>query len=545
MQLDILLTNGLCYTMEEEGHFVEAIGIKDGFIRFAGSSEAAKALDAKEVIDLDGKTVIPGMADAHMHMYAHCQNLALVDLQGARSMDDMIARLKEKAAKTPKGHWIKGVNFDQSKFIENRFPTKIDLDQVSNEHPIVIKRCCLHAVVANSLALEMAGVTKGYEGGSGGIVEVNASGEPNGILREQSTKIFDEIIPDPLADEAEKLKMMDLVFKDMSSKGITGIHTYAAKIWRYDEDIELYRAIDQEGRLPVRVTVCMDDLFEPEVLTEQDKANPNRLVQYGAYKLFTDGSLGSRSAALQAPYSDEPENKGFLVASQEALNEKVKIAYRKGLQPAIHAIGDAALDMTLTSIENCLETMRLEGMTEEEMAKRLPFRIIHVQMLDVSLLERMKKLPVILDIQPIFLCTDMNWIEDRIGAGRMRYAYAWKTLWDEGFIQTGGSDCPVESYDPMVGVYAAVTRKNLEGQPKAGFYPEEKLSVYEALALFTKNVHFATGQSKVLGTLSCGKFADLVVLSENPFEIEPDYLLQIQVLKTFVAGKQVYAVEGK
>lgn len=542
MRLDTLLINGKIYTMQEEGKTVEAIGIKNGIIKFSGTNEEAKQYQSEKIIDLEGKTVIPGMADSHMHMYAYCQNQALVDLQSANSMDEMIAKMKEKAKDTPAGNWIKGVNFDQSKFKENRFPTRKDLDKISTKHPIVIRRCCLHAIVANSMALKIAGVGKGFDGGSGGIVEFEANGEPNGILREQSTKIFDEIIPDPLSDERDKRRIMEDVFADMSAKGVTTIHTYAAKIWRYDEDVALYRSFEKNGTLPVRVTVCLDELFEKETLTKQDEENPYRMVQYGAYKLFTDGSLGSRSAALKEPYFDDENNLGFVVCTQEELNAKVLKGYEKGLQLAIHAIGDAALDMTLTAIEHSLQVTCEKGMTKEEQDRRLPFRIIHVQMIDKGLLERMKKLPLVLDIQPIFLCTDLHWIEDRLGPERIKGAYCWKTMNEEGFIQTGGSDCPVESFDPIKGIYAAVARTDLDGEPKGGYHPEEKLSIYEAFSIFTKNVHVATGQQDQLGTLEPGKFADLVVLDRNPFESDEEDLLNVKVLKTFVAGKLVFMV---
>jgi predicted amidohydrolase YtcJ len=473
-------------------------------------------------------------------MYAYCQNKALVDLSLCKSIDDVIIKMKEKAEVTPPGNWIKGVNFDQSKFKENRFPTRYDLDKISSEHPLIIRRCCLHAIVANSLALKIAGVDKNFKVTSGGIVEFDENGEPNGIIREQSTKIFDEIIPDPLSDEKEKLRIMDEVLKDMSSKGVTTIHTYAARIWKYDEDLNLYKKLEKENKLPVRVTVCLDEIFENKKLTEDDKNNPFRMVQYGAYKLFTDGSLGSRSAALNEPYFDDKGNKGFVVCSQEELNEKVLISYRKGLQPAIHAIGDAALDMTLTAIENCLEITKSEGMSEEDQNSRLPFRIIHVQMINDDLLERMKKLPLVLDIQPIFLTTDLHWIEDRIGPERTKNSYCWKTLYDSGFILTGGSDCPVESFDPVPGIYAAASRCDIDGYPDGGFLPEEKLSIYESLSLFTKNPHFATGQQDKLGTIEVGKFADLAILDRDPFEIDEKDILKIKVLKTFVAGKKVF-----
>lgn len=542
MKIDTLLVNGKIYTMEEEGKAVEAIGIKDGIIKFVGTSKEAKNYESSEVIDLKGKTVVPGLADSHMHMYAYCQNQTSVNLESARSIEQMIELISKKAIETPKGNWIKGVNFDQSKFKENRFPTRYDLDKVSSEHPIVIRRCCLHAIVANSKALEIAGIGKGYDGGTGGIVEFDSDGEPNGILREQCTKIFDEIIPDPLSDEKEKQKIMLQVFADMASKGVTTIHTYAAKIWRYNEDIKLYKSFEEEGKLPVRVTVCLDELFDKENLTQQQKDDPYRLVQYGSYKLFTDGSLGSRSAALKEPYCDDEGNCGFIICTQEELNKRVLDGYERGLQPAIHAIGDAAMDMTLTAIEYTLLETRKRGMLEEEQKQRLPFRIIHAQMVDSDLLERMKKLPIILDIQPIFLCTDLHWIEDRIGQERTKKSYCWKTLMNEGLIQTGGSDCPVEYFDPMKGIYAAVSRKDMDGYPEGGFSPKEKLSTFEAFSLFTKNVHVATGQENKLGTLEIGKFADMVVIDRNPFESKEEELLNVNVLMTIVAGKQVFMV---
>ncbi len=540
MKLDVLLKNGKIYTMEEEGKTVEALGIKDGKIVFAGSNQEADSFSSTSIVDLENRAVVPGMADSHMHMYAYCQNQTTVNLEQAKSIDEMIALMKEKVKKTPEGSWIKGSNFDQTKFKENRFPTRKDLDKISTVHPIVIRRCCLHAIVANTKALELAGVGIGYDGGPGGIVEFDEDGMPNGILREQSTKVFDEIIPDPLTDEAEKKRIFLQVLKDMSSKGVTTIHTYAAKIWRYNEDIDTYRRLDKEKELPVRVTVYLDELFTPEGLTAEQKADPFRLVQYGGHKIFSDGSLGSRSAALQEPYSDDPDNRGFVVCEQEELNDKVLKAYECGLQPAIHAIGDRALDMTLTAIEEALRITKANGMTEEEQKERLPFRIIHVQIINDALLQRMKKLPLILDIQPVFLGTDAHWIEERIGSQRAKGSYAWKTLKDAGMIQTGGSDCPVETYDPIAGIFSAVARCDKDGKPAGGYRPEEKLSVYEAIELFTKNVHYATGQQDYLGTLEVGKFADLVVLDRNPFEVDEMEIKDIKVKQTYIAGKRVF-----
>ena len=541
--LDKLFINGEIYSMKKEGEKFQSLGIKDGKITFLGTDEEAKNLSSKELINLKGKMMIPGMADAHLHLYAYCQNLTFVDLSKVHNINEMINLMKEKVKNVKKGDWVKGVNFDQSKWKENRFPTLEEMDSISKDNPIIIKRCCLHAVVANSKALEMASIGKNYQAGSGGIVELDKDGMPNGILREQSTKVFDDILPDPLKDIEVQKRIMQDVLNDMSSKGITTIHTYAAKIWQYNEDINIYKNFEKEGKLPLRVTVCIDELFEPEILTKEKLNNPYRKVQLGAYKIFSDGSMGSRSAALKEPYSDDPKNSGFMLFTQEELNNKILTGYEHGLQPAIHAIGDRALDMTLSAIEYTLKTTKEKGMTDEEQKKRLPFRIIHVQMIDDDLLERMKKLPLVLDIQPIFLCTDLHWIEDRIGKERLKGSFALKTMEKAGLIQTGGSDCPVETYEPLKGIYAAVTRQDMEGYPTEGFLPEERLSVYEALCMYTKNVPYATGQESVLGTLEIGKFADLTVLEKNLFKIDKKEIKDVKVEQTYVAGNCVFMIK--
>lgn len=538
--LDILFKNGNIYTMKEEKEKYQALGIKDGKISFLGTDLEIKNVKAKEIIDLNKKMMIPGMADSHMHLYAYCQNLTFVDLANVKSIPEMISLMQKKVKEVGVGKWIKGVNFDQSKWEENRFPTLEEMDSISIDNPIIIKRCCLHTVVANSEALKIAGIGKGYQAGSGGIVELDKNEIPNGVLREQSTKIFDDILPDPLKDIDTQKKIISSVLKDMSSKGITSIHTYAAKIWQYNENINIYKEFEKEGKLPVRVTVCIDELFTPENLTEEKLNDPYRKVQLGSYKIFSDGSMGSRSAALKEPYSDDKENSGFMLFTQEELNNKILTGYKHGLQPAIHAIGDRALDMTLSAIEYTLLKTREEGMTEIEQKERLPFRIIHVQMVDDEMIERMKKLPLVLDIQPIFLCTDLHWIEDRIGKERLKGSFALKTMNNAGLIQTGGSDCPVETYEPLKGIYAAVTRQDMNGYPKDGFLPEERLSVYEALCMYTKNVPYATGQENILGTLEIGKFADLVILENDLFQIEPKEIKDIRVEQTYIAGECVY-----
>lgn len=539
--LDKLFVNGQIHTMVNPADVYSVLGVKDGIIEYVGND--SDNLCARETIDLNNSIMIPGMADSHLHFYAYCQNTTYVDLAPVRSIEEMIEKMRAKAAETDKGQWIKGVNFDQTKWRENRFPTLEEMDSISTNHPIVIKRTCLHCVVANSKGLEEAGIGRYAESELGGRIELDKDGYPTGILREQTTKLFDDIMPNPIENESIRDEIFKTVMMDMSSKGITCIHTYAAKIWQYNEDIEVYKNFERQGLLPLRVTVCIDDLFEQEKITEEERKDPYRLAQLGAFKVFTDGSLGSGSAALKEPYSNRPETKGLLIASEDELIEKIAGAYVQGFQPAVHAIGDRALDVTITAIEEAVKRAKEQGETDEDIRNRPPFRIIHAEIADEKAIDRMSRLPLVVDMQPTFICTDLHWLDEIIGPDRVKNAYPMKSMVDKGLILTGGSDCPVETYDPIVGIYAAVTRKDLNGVPKDGFLPKEKLDVFEALSMYTKNVHYATGQENEIGTLEKGKFADLVVLDRDIFNIPEDEIKDVKVEQTYLAGECVYMIK--
>ncbi|MDY6038229.1 MAG: amidohydrolase [Eubacterium sp.] len=541
--VDKLFINGKIYSMEAEGKCYEALAVKDGKIAFIGDTAAAHAsFEADETIDLDGKVMLPGMGDSHLHFFAYCQTFTTVDLGVAKSKAQALELLKAKAAETPEGEWIRGNNFDQSKWsdCEDEIPTRQWLDEASEKHPIVIKRVCLHTGVANTRALEKAGIGIGYDFGDGGLVELEENGYPNGILREQATKIFDGLIPDPTKIPEVKAELMDKALKEASSVGITAIHTFAAEIWKYTEDFDDYLKLDHEGKLPLRVSIYLDTLYTKPYLTKREMEDPFLKVRYGGYKIFSDGSLGSRSAKLFEPYEDAPDTDGMLVLTEDELNESMLKAYEMGLQPATHCIGDKGLDCVLTAIEYTLQKSREHGMTEAEQANREPFRIIHAQMARPDLIERMSKLPVIIDIQPTFLCTDVHWIEERVGAERAANSYQWKTYIEHGLMLLGGSDCPVENFSPWYGIYSAVVRKDLDGYPKNGYHMEEKLSVYDALCMFTKNIPYGTGQEDYLGTLEVGKFADMVVIDRNIFEIPEEDIANIKVENTYLAGNEVY-----
>ena len=540
---DALFYGGKIYTMEAPDVCKEAVVLKDGKFAYVGTKEEALAqFDCEKCIDLQGKTVLPGMGDSHLHFFAFCQAYTTVDLGGATSRAEALQLLRERAAETPKGEWIKGSNFDQSKWkdCEDQLPTRLDLDEASTDHPIVIKRVCLHTAVANTMALEKANITNGYVFGPGGMVELDADGNPNGIFREQASKIYDSLIPDPFLVPATREKCMRKGLALASSLGVTMMHTYAAAIWHYDEDFADYVARSSRGELPVRMFVCLDYMFDPEHLTAEQRSDPYRAARMGSFKSFSDGSLGSRSAKLYTDYADDPGNTGILVISPEDLAKRMYEAYRHGLQPATHCIGDEALEVTLDAVEYCLQQGLRDGMTPKEQAKRLPFRLIHAQMATPELIERMKKLPLVLDIQPTFLMTDLHWIEGRVGKERAALSYPWKTYLEEGLVMAGGSDAPVESFNPWLGIYAAVTRQDMDGYPVGGYHPDEKISVYDAVCMYSKNVAYANGNQDLMGTIEAGKFADMVVIDRDIFHIPENDIKDIQVLNTYMAGIERY-----
>ncbi len=531
--LDAIYQNGKIYTLRKEGECFSAIGIKDGKIAFVGDVEEAKKYEAVQVFDLNGSIMIPGMGDSHLHFYAYCQTLTQVNLADCRSKKEAFTKLREKAEHTPQGEWIRGANFDQTKWEDcaDELPTRWELDEISRQHPIVIKRVCLHTAVANSRALELAGVDQNYIADAGGSVEREEDGTPNGVLREQLTKVFDEIAPDALRDERLKKQIMVQELRRMASMGMTMMHTYAAEIWRYIEDIDVYRQLDTCDLLPVRVTIYSDRMegLKGDTVKGADTNDSHSKVKMGGYKLFCDGSLGSRSAALLQPYTDAPDTRGMIVEDTKSLTRKMYNAAQNEIQSAVHAIGDRALDVVLTAMEETIERLKTAGWTDKKIAAK-PFRLIHAQMSTPELIQRMKKIPLIVDIQPSFLESDRYWILDRIGPERFRHAYPWKTYQREGLLLTGGSDCPVETFDPLRGIYNCLTHPN----------PAERLSIYEAICLFSKNISYATGDEKRMGTIEVGKFADAVILDRDIFHVPADEILNIRVQKTLLAGKATW-----
>jgi hypothetical protein len=527
MTADKILLNGKFYSMVKEGETFQAMAIKGDKIFVTGTNEEIKTIIAKETIDLKGKVVLPGFIDTHQHILSYCEGLEAVDLRETKSIKEVQQRLEKKVQETPKGQWIRGVCFDHEKFVENRFPTRYDLDEVSKEHPILISRYCMHGYVANSLALQEGGIGKGYQQPANGSVEFDAAGEPTGVLWEEASEPIIEKIPVPLATYEQKKEAIKRVCMDMASYGITTVHTYQGKFCDAKEYIGIYQDLEAEDGLPIRVYVSFDELPNFGIKT----GFGSKFVRYGNFKIYSDGSLGSRAAALFEPYSDQPKVKGVENYSQEYMNEKVKEAHDQGLQVAIHAIGDRGLDIAITAIENAYS---------QNPRPNSSFRIIHVTVTNEELIERMKKLPVILDVQPKFITSNLYWAENRVGKERAKYVYAFNTFIKNGFIVTAGSDCPVEPYNPFLGIYAAVNRQDFNGYPKGGWNPQEKVTIFDAISMYTRNGAYASLEENLKGTLQAGKYADFIVVDSDPFAVEPQDLHKLKVMETFVGGKLIF-----
>lgn len=525
--------NGTIYTMRAEGEMCEAFAVDHGKFLCCGSVEEILRLAGDgEVVDLHGAVILPGMIDTHQHVFSYARDLLKLNLKQTRSLSELKERIRERAKKTPKGQWILGTGFDQEQFDVPALPTKEDLDEVCPDNPILITRYCLHINVANSLALKLGGIGKGFVPKVEGTVAFGPDGEPTGVLWDQAAADLIAGIPDPLASFEAKKDAVEQALKELNKCGLTGVHTIQGKHCDLFEYTDVYQALAEEGRLPVRVYLGFDEFPGCSIKTGLG----DDMVKYGFYKIYTDGNMGGRSALLKEPYADEPGKNGVTNWTQEELDSMVWTAWERGIQTGVHAIGDGAIEMLLNSIEKANKKLPRENAR---------FRLIHMSLLNEDLVRRMAKLPVIVDIQPMFVSTNVRWSESRVGHERAKYHYCWRRLIDEGLLLTGGSDSPIETYDPMKGIYAITTRRGMDGYPKEGWFPEERVTVWEALSMYTRNAAYASFEENKKGTIEAGKLADFVMISRDVFLTPPEEIKDIQVLKTWLSGRLVYEREER
>jgi len=510
----------------------EALSAYEGRIIYIGDRKsAANAFPAgakPEVVDLEGKTVLPGFIDSHLHLLSFGLGLRNLSLSDVRSIEELKDKIRERAKRAKDGEWILGRGWDQDVFREKRYPTRKDLDEASGGRPVYLTRACGHIAVLSSKALEIAGVTRETPDPPGGSIDRDAYGEPTGVLRESAQKLAQAKIPKP--GPQVMLKALKDAMKYVLSRGITSVHTNDGQLG-FSELMELYRKAHQE-RIPLRVYWDIPWEFVSELAqTPLRTRDGDDYFRIGAVKFFADGSLGGRTAALEEPYCDDPSTCGILVTAQDELKERVYTAHALGMQVAIHAIGDKATRIALDAVNYA--QMRLP-------TRSLRHRLIHVQILSPMLITEMKRTRIVADVQPKFISTDMRWAVERVGINRMRSSYAWRTMLRAGIPLAGGSDCPVEPPDPLFGIYCAVTRKDMDGNPPGGFFPNERLTVEEAIKMFTLGGAYASFEEDRKGTLEPGKLCDFVVLTQDPHEISPEEIKDLEVLMTVVGGEIAY-----
>jgi predicted amidohydrolase YtcJ len=503
-----------------------AIVVKDGKVLFVGPEDDARtAAPSAKVVDLAGAHLVPGLVDAHGHVRSLGEVQRMIDCRGL-SKDDVLLRVRALAASAAPGAWIRGRAWDQNLWAGGAFPTAADLEPASPKTPVVLERVDGHALWANAAALKAAGITKATPDPPGGRLERLKDGSPAGVLVDNAMDLLTKAIPAPGPDEIRK----DIVagLEACAKAGLTGVGEASGSSLA---DLAIYESLAREGRLPIRVYATVG----PDALDAAIARGPVAVGRFTlrAVKLYADGALGSRGAALLADYSDQPGNRGLDVMSPGELEKVAEKAFRGGFQPWIHAIGDRGNRQALDAYEKALDAVKP--------ADARP-RIEHAQVVAPGDFERFAKLGVIASMQPTHATSDWSWAEARLGKERTKGSYAWRTFLKAGVRLAGGSDFPVEEESPFLGIYAAVTRQDLKGRPPGGWRPEEGLGRAEALRLFTADAAYAEFAEKRRGRIEPGFDADFTVLDREIFApgTPAAEILKAKVVMTVVGGEIVY-----
>ncbi|PLR83715.1 amidohydrolase [Bacillus canaveralius] len=526
---------GLIYTMETEGEQVEAIYTENGTVMATGTFAGLQGKyqnEISEINHLHGKTMLPGFVDSHMHLIGHGETLIRLDLSRHTSKQAVFKAVEEYADRTAPGKWIIGEGWNENLWENPEVISREEMDALVPDHPVLLKRVCRHALVANSLAFKAANITSATICPPGGVIDKSDSGKLTGLLKDQAQDLLLSALPD--VEEEYLQQALRAAIKNAWRLGLTGAHTEDLNYYGgFQKTYETFKHVIEDEGLRFRAHLLVHHEVASDLYKEGGTfLGGNQWIEFGAIKIFADGALGGRTALLSHPYADEPGTSGVAIFTEQQLLDLVKNAREHEMPVAIHTIGDLAFEYAL----NALEKSSLQGKGRD--------RLIHAQILRSDLIERAKKLPLILDIQPMFTASDFPWVVERIGEEHMKYCYAWKTLLDAGIPCAGGSDAPIEPADPLLGIHAAVTRSNVDDPAKIAYKPEEALSVYEAVSLFTKGSAYAICHEHDRGRIKAGYAADFTVLSENIFEIDPQQIADIQVAMTVVDGQIVYKLEN-
>lgn len=530
--MDLLFYNGVIHTMDEKQNerVVEAVGVTGDKITFVGSNEEAAKLDAAEKIDLGGKLMLPGFIEGHMHLCSYAFTNNNVMLFDCKSVEDCLEAAKKFRAAHPDAKWLYCRGWNEDNFTEKRYPTREELDAICPDIPILMTRVCGHVGIVNTLAYDkVAALEEAKPLG-------NQMDREGGRLYEDATQLYYHILEKPSQEYVEDL--MRFGMKKLNECGITtcqpdDFSSIPGADWKLI--VSAYKDLEAKGEMTARI--YEQSLFMRYNEYEEFLAEGYRTGMGGEYftigplKLLQDGSLGAKTAALTEPYIGTTDSYGIVTIPQEDLDRYVMTAQKNGMSVAVHCIGDKAMEMVLDAIEKAQAAYPNDDIRHG---------IVHVQITTKKILERMAKDKVIAFIQPVFIGYDMDIVEDRVGPERTKDTYAWKTMNDLGILTVGGSDAPIESFDILENIYFAVTREKLKGGPEGGWLPDQKVSVNDAVKMFTTHGAKARFGENEYGQITEGYKADLVVLSDNIYEIEPHKIKDVKAVRTIVGGKTVY-----
>jgi predicted amidohydrolase YtcJ len=530
---DLLLYNGKILTMDNANPEVSAVAIRDGRVVAVGTDARARAEmgQVAQAIDLRGRTATPGFIDAHAHPMSVGAALADLDLSTPpnHAITDLVALVARETKQLSKGKWIVGRGYDQARLADNRHPTRHDLDAVAPDHPVLLIRVCHHIAVANSRALALAGINPDTPNPPGGLIDRDEHGAATGVVRESAHQLLRDAIGAPTEQSiVESLLLAGTIFRE---HGITS--ATEAGIAK-PEELRVYQRLRRDGQLPFRANLMMmiDETLGPMEKLGLQTGFGDDWLRIGPAKLFSDGSIGGRTARMREPYVDEPANVGLWMMETEHLKEMVLRAHRAGFQIGIHAIGDAAIDLVLDAYEAAQVAFPRSDPRH---------RIEHCSIVDEATIQRIARLGVI----PIPGTTFLRYTRDsylqNLGSERIRYAYALATFARYGIIAAASSDAPVVPASPMLGIQTMVTRKDAAGQP---VWDEERISLTEALRTYTANGAYASFEENIKGTLAPGFLGDVAVFETDLHQVSPDDLIQVKVDLTIQEGEIVYARSG-
>ena len=529
---DTVIDNANGYTLNAAGDIVQfaSLAFDDrGRIVAVGDAKAvAAASPHARHLDMHGRTVLPGLIDAHGHVFGLGETLTRLDLSGTTSLAQALKDIQAYARANPQGPWVRGRGWNQENWKLGRFPTAAELDGVVSDRPAWFERVDGHAGWANGRALALAGITDRTPDPAGGKIVRDADGHATGVLVDAAKGLVETVLPQPTEQEARTI--LDRALQSMASVGLTSAHDAGIGV---DQD-RLYRDYADHGKLTARIYAMIGGTGPDfDQLSKNGPLNgyANDMYALRAVKLYADGALGSRGAALLAPYSDDPHSHGLLFHSDAEVDGFMAKAMAKGYQVNIHAIGDASNRQILDAFAKNIPAYHTDALRN---------RIEHAQIVTLEDIPRFKTIGIIPSMQPTHATSDKNMAEARVGHERIKGAYAWRSFLQQGSRIACGSDFPVEAPNPFFGIHAAVTRQDAGGAPVAGWYPEQEMSLKEAFRCFTLDAAYAGHQEKTIGSLEVGKYADFIVVDRDMFKISPYDIAKIGVLETWVAGHPVF-----